>query len=117
MLRGEIWWADLPVPKGSEPGFHRPVLIISADAYNRSAIRTVIVAAITSRTKLAEAPGNVSLTRRQSGLPKASVVNLTQLLTVNKDSLVEPTKALPQTVMAEVDAGLLRVLGMVKPGL
>lgn len=110
MLRGEIWWAQLPVPQGSEPGFRRPVLIVSSDSYNRSGIRTVVVAAITSNQKLAGAPGNVRLNSRQSGLPKSSVVNVSQLLTLDKQSLRERAKVLPYAMMAEVDAGLIRVL-------
>ncbi len=110
MVRGEIWWAQLPIPKGSEPGYRRPVLVVSSDSFNRSGIQTVIVAAITSNQQLSCAPGNVALNRRHSGLPRPSVINVSQLLTLDKRSLYERVKALPQTVMAEVDAGLLRVL-------
>ena len=116
MLRGEIWWANLPIPRGSEPGYRRPVLIVSSDSYNRSSIRTVIVAAVTSNQQLSGAPGNVRLNRRQSGLPKPSVVNVSQLLALDKRSLVERSKALPHSVMAEIDAGLLRILGLPRPG-
>ena len=112
MKRGEIWWADLPAPRGSEPGFRRPVLIVSSDSFNRSSIRTVIVAAITSKQPLADAPGNLRLTRRQTGLPKSSVVNVSQILTLNKESLSDRTKTLPHSVMAEIDTGLHRALGL-----
>jgi mRNA interferase MazF len=110
--RGEIWWATFPMPRGSEPGYRRPVLVVSSDSFNRSSIRTIIVAAITSEQKLAAAPGNVRLSRRQSGLAKPSVVNVSQLLTLDKRSLVDMVKALPHPVMAEVDAGMQRVLDL-----
>ena len=90
MRRGEICWAELPEPTGSEPGFRRSVLIVQADAFNRSLIATVIVAALTTNLRLATAPGNVLLTRRQSGLPKDSVVNVTRILTLDRSFLVEP---------------------------
>ncbi len=112
MRRGEIWWADLPIPNGSEPGYRRPVLIVSSDSYNRSAIRTVIAVAVTSNLQLADAPGNVRLNRRQSGLIKPSVVNVSQLLTLDKRSLTERVKAIPHAVMGDIDAGLLRVLDL-----
>jgi len=79
MYRGEIWWANLSEPVGSEPGYRRPVLIIQDDTFNQSRINTVIVAVITSNVQLAEAPGNVSLPSQASGLPKDSVVNVSQI--------------------------------------
>ena len=93
--RGEIWWADLPEPRRSEPGYRRPVLVVQADAFNRSRIQTVIVAAITSKLGLAEAPGNVLLPARSSGLPRDSVVNVSQLLTLDRGFLTERAGALP----------------------
>jgi mRNA interferase MazF len=114
--RGEIWWASLPKPAGSGPGFRRPVLILSADSYNRSAIRTVVVVAITSNLQLESAPGNIRLSKRQSGLPKASVINVTQILTLDKQLLTDKVKALPGSVLAEVDSGLYHVLGLSRPG-
>jgi mRNA interferase MazF len=112
VLRGEVWWANLPVPRGSEPGYRRPVLVVSSDNYNRSSIATVVVASITSNEILAGAPGNVRITKRQSGLPKASVVNVSQLLTVSKDALAEHAGTLSDSVMSNVNAGLVRVLGL-----
>jgi mRNA interferase MazF len=114
--RGEVWWADLPVPKRSEPGYRRPVLIVSSDSYNRSAIATVVVAVVTSNLLLAEAPGNVKVTKRQSRLPKASVVNVSHLLTVSKNALLERAGTLPGSVMTKVSAGLVHVLGLSKIG-
>lgn len=106
MERGEIWWASLPAPVGSGPGYRRPVLIIQSDAFNRSHIGTVIVAAITSNTLLAQAPGNVSLIARASRLPHDSVVNVSQLLTLDKGLLTEYVYTLSARATAKVDKGL-----------
>lgn len=110
MTRGEIWWADLPEPRGSEPSFRRPVLVIQANSFNRSRIQTVIVAVISSNLRLADAPGNVLLPASVSGLPRDSVVNVSQLLTLDRDFLTEAVSKLPGRLMAEVDAGLRLVL-------
>jgi len=104
--RGEVWWAALPPPTGSGPGFRRPLLIVSADEFNASAIRTVTAAVITSTLRLASAPGNVRLAARGSGLPKASVVNVSQVVTVDKTLLQSRAGRLPPTAQAAVDAGL-----------
>lgn len=112
MQRGEIWWATLGAPKGSEPGYRRPVLVVQSDAFNRSRIATVVVAAITSNTSLAAAPGNVLLKRRASGLPKPSVVNVSQVLTLDRAMLTQPVKSLPKQEMTAVDNGLRLVLGV-----
>ena len=112
MQRGEIWWASLPEPRGSAPGFRRPVLVVQSDAFNRSRIGTVVVAAITSNAALAEAPGNVLLNRRTSGLPKPSVVNVSQVLTLDRAMLTEPVRTLPKKEMTAVDNGLRLVLGL-----
>ncbi|MGE5321618.1 MAG: type II toxin-antitoxin system PemK/MazF family toxin [Actinomycetota bacterium] len=112
MTRGEIWWADLPEPRGSEPGYRRPVLVIQANSFNRSRIPTVIVAAITSNLRLADAPGNVLLSARVSGLPRDSVVNVSQLLTIDRSFLTEPTGKLPAAVLADIEAGLRTVLAL-----
>ena len=93
--RGEIWWADLPVPARSEPGYRRPVLIIQSDDFNRSRIQTVLALAITSNLKLAEAPGNVPLARRGTGLRKTSVVNVSQIVTLDNQYLVNGQGGLP----------------------
>lgn len=87
--RGEIWWAVLPEPRRSESGYRRPVLVIQADSFNASRIQTVIVAAITTNLQLAEAPGNVLLPARSSGLSRDSVVNVSQLLTLDRNFLTE----------------------------
>jgi mRNA interferase MazF len=108
--RGEIWWADLPEPRGSEPGYRRPVLVIQANSFNQSGIRTVVVAILTGNLRLADAPGNVLLPAKVSGLPRDSVVNVSQLLTLNRSFLTEEVGKLPGRVLAEVDAGLKLVL-------
>ena len=112
MKRGEIWWADLPNPRGSEPGFRRPVLVVQADSFNASQIGTVVVAAITSNLRLADAPGNVHLTHRQSKLSRESVVNVSQLLTLDREFLVERVGTLSPTALDSVESGLRLVLSL-----
>ena len=110
MNRGEIWWASLPEPTGSEPGFRRPLLVVSGDDFNGSRIGTVVCAAITSNLKLGDAPGNVRLPASSSGLPRDSVVNVSQIVTVNKPSLTEYAGALGAHKMEAVEQGLRLVL-------
>jgi mRNA interferase MazF len=110
--RGEIWWADLAEPRGSEPGFRRPVVVIQSDAFNRSRIGTVVVAAITSNLELADAPGNVRLLRRESKLPRESVVKVSQLLTLDRRFLSERVGRLPASAAGQIDAGLRLVLSL-----
>ena len=108
--RGEIWWADLPEPRRSEPGRRRPVLVVQADSFNRSRIQTVIVAVITSNLELADAPGNVLLPARSTGLPRDSVVHVSQLLTLDRGFLTEHAGTLPPRLQGAVDGGLRTVL-------
>lgn len=110
--RGEVWWASLPEPHGSEPGFRRPVLVVQSDAFNRSRIGTAVVVAITSNLRLADAPGNVVLTAAESGLPKDSVANVSQVLTLDRDFLTERAGALPAGSVRLVDDGLRLALGL-----
>ncbi len=110
MYRGEIWWADLPVPVGSEPGYRRPILIIQDDTFTRSALETVVAIVITSNLGLAKAPGNVMLSRRHTGLPKDSVANVSQVLTIDKRFLTERVGLLPIDLQDEVDEGLRLIL-------
>jgi mRNA interferase MazF len=112
MTRGEIWWADLPAPRGSEPGYRRPVLVIQSNSFNQSGIRTVIVAILTGNLLLAEAPGNVLLPASATGLRRDSVVNVSQLLTLDRLFLTEEVGMLPGRLMAEVGAGLKLVLDL-----
>ncbi|MCL1473461.1 type II toxin-antitoxin system PemK/MazF family toxin [Argonema antarcticum] len=110
MYRGEIWWATLPDPLGSEAGYRRPVLIVQDDTFTQSRIRTVIVAIITSNKRLAEAPGNVLLPREATDLPQDSVVNVSQIFTIDKTVLMERVGSLPDSLQEEVDEGLRMIL-------
>lgn len=112
MQRGEIWWANLPEPVGSMPGYRRPVLIVQADSFTESLIRTVIVVAVTSNLRLANTPGNVFLSSRATGLSKDSVANVTQLLTVDKSLLVERIGNLSSRYMNLVEHGLKMALDL-----
>ncbi|HKT51038.1 MAG TPA: type II toxin-antitoxin system PemK/MazF family toxin [Candidatus Angelobacter sp.] len=112
MTRGEIWWADLGEPRGSEPGYRRPVVVIQADSFNRSRIQTVIVAVITSNLRLADAPGNVLLPALVNTLPRDSVVNVSQILTLDRSFLTEPAGKIPARLLADVDTGLRLVLNL-----
>ena len=112
MRRGEIWWASLREPKGSEPGYRRPVLIIQSDEFNRSNINTVLCAVITSNLSLANAPGNIRISSRSAGLSKTSVINISQLITADKSFLTEKVKTLDQRSMNEIDDGLRLVLNL-----
>ena len=112
MKRGELWWAELPNPVGSGPGYKRPVLVVQANPFNASRISTVIVATVTSNLSLAEAPGNVRIGKTDSGLPQPSVVNVSQLITLDRAILSKKLKALSGTVMDKVDSGLKLVLSL-----
>jgi mRNA interferase MazF len=112
MLRGEIWWATLPSPTASEPGYRRPLLIIQSDDFNRSRINTVIAVVITSNLRLAEAPGNVVLSKKDTNLPKKSVANVSQLITVDKSFLTERVGKISSTKLEEVEAGVRLVLSL-----
>jgi len=104
--RGQVWWADLGPKRGSQPAFRHPVLVVQRDEVNRSRINTVVVCVLTSNTRLARAPGTTLLTKRQTGLPKDSVANVSQILSLNKDELETVAGAVPERVMQKVDAGL-----------
>jgi len=110
--RREVWWADLEEPRGSEPGFRRPVLVVQADAFNRSKLRTVVGVVLTSNTRLLDAPGNVLLPSKATGLPRDSVANVTQIVTLDEDYLTERTGRVAPGLMAQVDAGLKLVLDL-----
>lgn len=110
--RGEIWWASLPSPSGSGPGYRRPVLIVQSNPFNESRISTVVVAVMTSNIALADAPGNVRLTRSDSGLAKVSVVNVSQIVTLDRTVLTERVRAVAATILNKVDEGLKLVLAL-----
>lgn len=110
--RGSICWADLGEPQGRRPAKRRPVVVIQADPFNASRLKTTLAAVITSNTGLAALPGNVFLPAASSGLPKDSVVNVTALVTLNKTDLDAEIGHLPPALMTNVDRGLRRVIGL-----
>ena len=112
MERGEVWWADLGRPRASEPGYRRPVLVVQSDDFNRSAIATVVVAALTTNMGLALAPGNVLCRPKASGLPRPSVINVSQLACIRRNSLVERVGRIPESVMRQVEDGLRLLLSL-----
>ena len=111
---GEVWWADLPAPAGSEPGFRRPVVVAQGDALNRSRIATVVCIPLTSNLRWAHAPGNVVLGPRLTGLPKESVANVSQVVTVDKGLLTERVGKIPDTKLELLFAGMDVVLGRLR---
>ncbi|HED06243.1 MAG TPA: type II toxin-antitoxin system PemK/MazF family toxin [Ignavibacteria bacterium] len=112
MKRGEIWWASLEDPVGSGPGYKRPVVVISSNDFNSSKINTIIVAVITSNLNLSEAPGNFELPKKSSGLSKKSVVNISQLLTLDKSYLTEKSGKLTNKQIEIINDGLKLVLSV-----
>lgn len=112
MERGKLWWADLGLPRGSAPALRRPVLIISADQYNRSELRTVTVVVLTSNVRLAALPGNVAVPSDLAGVEADSVVNITQIATIDRGALERLIGVLPDWLMAQVDAGVERALAL-----
>lgn len=106
--QGEIYWINLPEPKQSEPGFRRPCVVVQNDTFNRSAIKTTIICILTTNLRLEKAPGNVSLAKGDGNLPKPSVVNISQILTVNKTDLLleEKIGQLPKQKVELILSGL-----------
>jgi mRNA interferase MazF len=109
--QGEIWWADLPEPPGSGPGYRRPILVVQGDAFNRSAIGSVVLVPLTSTLRWADAPGNVRLPARSTGLPRDSVANVSQLVSLDRTVLTERVGKLPRPKIDLVLAGIDIVLG------
>jgi len=111
MAQGEVWWAELPEPGGSGPGFRRPVVVVQGDHLNRSRIGTVVCVPLTSNMVWAAAPGNTVLSARASGLPKESVANASQIVAVDREYLTERTAKLPPKQLAQILKGIDIVLG------
>ena len=109
--QGEIWWADLPMPRGSEPGFRRPFVVIQGDIFNQSRIGTVVCILLTSNLRWANTPGNVLLRSQVTGLSKDSVANASQVVTLDKSELTERVGKLPRAKVELILAGLDLVLG------
>jgi mRNA interferase MazF len=109
--QGEVWWADLPTPAGSGPGFRRPVVVVQSDAVNRSRIATVVCVPLTSNLKWAMAPGNVQLSAQVTGLPKPSVANVSLIISIDKELLTECVRKLPPSNLNLVLAGIDTIQG------
>jgi mRNA interferase MazF len=108
--QGDIWWAKLPPPTGSGPGFQRPVIVIQGNPLNRSRVATVICVPLTSNLRWANAPGNVALSSRLTGLPKDSVANVSQVITLDKSLLIDRVGTLPKSRLELIFAGIDVVL-------
>jgi mRNA interferase MazF len=111
IAQGDVWWADLPQPAGSGPGFRRPVVVVQGDALNRSRLATVVCVPLTTNLRWADAPGNLLLPARLTGLPKDSVANVSQVVALDKNLLGERTGRLPQAQVQLLLSGLDTVLG------
>ncbi len=109
--QGDVWWAELPSPTGSGPGFRRPVVVAQGDALNRSRIATVVCVPLTSNLRWASAPGNVPLPAGLTGLPKDSVANVSQIVSLDRDLLTEHVGKLPRAKVKLLLAGIDVVLG------
>ncbi len=110
--RGQIWWADLGEPGGSAPGFRRPVVVVQSDAFNQSRIRTVIAVVLTGNLRLIDAPGNVLIPGKAAGLPKDSVANVSQVVTLDRDFLGNLAGRITGQLLTDIDNGLRLVLGL-----
>lgn len=109
--QGEVWWADLAEPSGSEAGYRRPVVVVQGDAFNRSAIGTVVSVPLTSTLRWAEAPGNVRLSARSTGLPRDSVANVSQIVALDRTLLAERVGKLSRAKIDLLLSGVDIVLG------
>lgn len=110
--RGEVWWASLPEPVGSEPGSRRPLLVVQSNSFNRSRIATTLCVALTSNLRLAAAPGNVLLPPKATSLPRDAVANVSQIITADRNFLTERVGRLEKRWMEKVEQGLRRVLAL-----
>jgi mRNA interferase MazF len=108
--QGDIFWIDLETPPGSEPGYRRPFVVVQNNLFNRSRIGTVVVCALTSNLKRAQAPGNVLLEEGEGNLPRQSVVNISQLFTVDRGDLEEQIGSLSRQRVGQIVDGLRLLL-------
>ncbi|HET6497788.1 MAG TPA: type II toxin-antitoxin system PemK/MazF family toxin [Coriobacteriia bacterium] len=111
IAQGEVWWADLGEPAGSQPGYRRPVVVVQGDSFNRSRIATVVCVPVTSNLRWAEAPGNVLLDCSDTGLPKDSVANVSQPVTLDRSALTDRVGVLPEAKLELILYGFDIVLG------
>jgi mRNA interferase MazF len=110
--RGEIWWAELQEPAGSGPGYKRPLVVIQSNDFNKSLINTIIALVLTTNMKLADSPGNIILSKKMTGLPKDSVTNVAQIITIDRYYLSDRVGILPARTMRRIDDGLRLVLSL-----
>jgi len=110
--RGQIWWADLGESRGSSPGYERPVIVVQSNSFNNTKIESIIVAIVTTNLRLADMPGNIRLTKEVSGLDKESVVNITQLFTVDRKDCIQLIGILPNKKIEQINQGLSLVLSL-----
>jgi mRNA interferase MazF len=110
--RGDVWWAELGEPDGSEPGYRRPIIIVQSDGFNRSRLRTVIAVVLTTNIRLVDAPGNVLVPAKAARLARDSVANVSQIITVDRDFLVERAGLIRGQILEDIDSGLRLVLGV-----
>ena len=113
MIRGELWWVDLGLPYGSEPGYKRPVLIIQNDFFNNSKINTTVVVPLTTNILYAEAPGNILIYKDESKLTKDSVIVISQIKVIDKNRLIEKIAKVNKAIMEDVENNLMFVLGII----
>lgn len=113
ILQGEVWWADLPAPAGSEAGFRRPLVVVQGDRFNRSRLATIVSVPLTSQLRWADAPGNVLLRTRTTGLPRDSVANVSLILPVNRAQFDERAGVIGELELQQIFIGIDRVLGRV----
>ena len=114
MIRGELWWADFGLPFGSEPGYKRPVIIIQNDFFNNSKINTTIVIPLTTNLMLADAPGNILITKNESKLKKDSVIVVSQIEVIDKRRLIEKITKIEKTIIEKIENNILFILGISK---
>ena len=112
MIRGEVWWAELGTPYGSEPGFTRPVLIVQDDSFNESRIKTIVVLPLTTNLRLLNATGNVFLSKKDSNLTDDSVIIVAQLYAIDRSRFKEKVSKVSQAILPQVEAGMKLVLGL-----
>ncbi|MFO7531739.1 MAG: type II toxin-antitoxin system PemK/MazF family toxin [Candidatus Limnocylindrales bacterium] len=109
--QGDVWWKELPDPAGAEPGFRRPVVVVQGDSLNRSRISTIVCVVVTSNLKWASAPGNVRLAARESGLPRDGLVNVSQIVTLDRSRLTDHVGRLAPVRLETILAGIDIILG------
>jgi mRNA interferase MazF len=110
--RGQVWTADLGEPEGSEPGYNRPIVIVQSDAFNRSRLHTVIAVALSTNRRLVDAPGNVLVPAKASGLRKDSVANVSRVITVDREFLLKHIGRIRGQLLRDIENGLRLVLDL-----